>query len=213
MGYAVGRALASILFRLPKKQRLATTGDSLVALAATLIAYGATELAHGYGFLAVFITALVVRKAERSHEYSARLHDFAEQIERLMMMMMLILFGGAIATGLLGPLSWPAALAGMVFLFALRPLAGWISLAGVSCPPKEKAFIAFFGIRGLGSFYYLAYALNQDVGFERGDLLWATVGFIVLVSILVHGVTVTPILRRLDDGRGERRCTTIIRSD
>ena len=198
MGYAVGKVLGAILFRLPENRRLAATGDSLVALAATLISYSATELAHGYGFLAVFITALVIRQAERSHEYSSRLHDFAEQIERLLMMMMLVLFGGAIATGLLCPLTWPAAIVSLVFLFLVRPLTGWLSLAGLARPRKEKAFVSFFGIRGLGSFYYLAYALNHEESFQRADLLWATVGFIVLVSILVHGVTVTPIIQHLD---------------
>jgi NhaP-type Na+/H+ or K+/H+ antiporter len=57
--------------------------------------------------------------------------------------------------------------------------------------------ISFFGIRGIGSIYYLAYAMNRaDFGHE--ELLWATIGFVVLVSIVVHGVTVTPIMRRLD---------------
>ncbi len=92
--------------RIAIMSEVAATGDSLVALAATMISYSATELAHGYGFLAVFITALVIRQAERTHEFSSRLHDFAEQIERLLMMMMLVLFGGAIATGRLWDLAY-----------------------------------------------------------------------------------------------------------
>jgi NhaP-type Na+/H+ or K+/H+ antiporter len=57
--------------------------------------------------------------------------------------------------------------------------------------------IAFFGIRGLGSFYYVAYALGQTV-FEQPQILWVTVCFVVLSSIVMHGVLVTPIMRQLD---------------
>ena len=55
-----------------------------------------TELAHGYGFLAVFVAALALRATERHHDYHEKLHDFAEQIERLLMMVLLVLFGGAL---------------------------------------------------------------------------------------------------------------------
>ena len=57
--------------------------------------------------------------------------------------------------------------------------------------------IAFFGIRGLGSFYYLAFALGL-VEFERPETLWVTVCLVVLVSIVVHGIAVTPAMRLLD---------------
>ena len=60
-------------------------GDGLVSLAATLVAYASTELAHGYGFLAVFVAAVVIRQSEREHQYHAALNLFAEQCERLLM--------------------------------------------------------------------------------------------------------------------------------
>jgi hypothetical protein len=58
-----------------------------------------------------------------------------------------------------------------VILFVVRPLAGWIGLAGHAAPPSEKAVIAFFGIRGLGSFYYVAYALGQAEVRQGSDSL------------------------------------------
>ena len=64
-------------------------------------------------------------------------------------------------------------------------------------PAKEKAVIAFFGIRGLGSFYYLAYATGQ-AQFERTELLWVTICLVVLASIVLHGIAVTPTMRHLD---------------
>ncbi len=61
--------------------------------------------------------------------------------------------------------------------------------------------IAFFGIRGVGSIYYLAYGLNH-MPVESADRLWAIVGVVVLASILMHGLTVTPIMRWLDRRHG-----------
>jgi NhaP-type Na+/H+ or K+/H+ antiporter len=86
---------------------------------------------------------------------------------------------------------------GLLALVVVRPLSGWIGLAGASCPAAECAVISFYGIRGLGSVYYLSYALQKGA-FEAPDLLWSTLAFIVLVSILLHGATVTPVMRYLD---------------
>ena len=61
--------------------------------------------------------------------------------------------------------------------------------------------IAFFDIRFLDTVYYLAYAFGH-AQFEAPDLLWATVGLTVLVSIVMHGITVTPVLRFLDRRSG-----------
>ena len=108
----------------------------------------------------MFVAALTLRHWERSHHYRGRLHEFAEQIERLFMMILLALFGGAIAGGLLGPLTWPAALVRLASLLLVRPFAGLAGLAGSGQRLTERAAISFFGIRGIGSFYYLAYAYN-----------------------------------------------------
>ena len=135
---------------MPNRARLSRTGDGFVALGVTFLAYGVTELLHGYGFLAVFVAALALRAAERHHRYHDRLHDFAEQTERLLMMVLLVLFGGALAGGLLDPLDWWGVLAALVFLFVVRPLAGWVALLGAPAPREERAAVAFFGIRGLG---------------------------------------------------------------
>ncbi len=200
MGWLVGKALGVLTFRLPNRAKLARSGDGFVSLGITLIAYGLSELVHGYSFLAVFIAAVALRHEERSHHYHERLHDFIEQMERLLMMALLVLFGGALARGLLEPLTWTAVLGALLVLFAVRPVAGFIGMMGTPMPRHEQAVIGFFGIRGLGSFYYLAYALNQ-APFAQPDVLWAVVGFIVLVSIVVHGTTVTPVMRWVDTSR------------
>ena len=201
MGYVIGRALGWLTFHLPNRAKLSRTGAGFVALGITCIAYGLTEMVRGYGFLAVFVAALALRATKPEHDYHNKLHDFAEELERLLMMVLLVLLGGAMTGGdLFSALTWQAAVFGLLALFVVRPLAGWIGLIGTDPPPDEKAAISFFGIRGLGSIYYLAYALHH-AKFEDANLLWSTAGFIILVSIVLHGITVTPAMRHLDHRR------------
>ena len=75
-------------------------------------------------------------------------------------------------------------------------MAGIIGLAGTGRRRGEKWVIAFFGIRGLGSFYYIAYALGHAA--FQSEILWTVVCFVVLVSIVMHGIMVKPIMRALD---------------
>lgn len=199
VGWAVGKVLGWATFKAPHA-RISGTGDGLVALGATLVAYGVAEAAHGYGFLAVFVAALALRATERDHQFHEAMHDFAEQVERLLMMLVLVLLGGAVAGGLLDSLTWKEAAFGLALVFVVRPLAGWIGLIGAPHSMRERAVVAFFGIRGIGSFYYLAYGLNHG-DFHGWDRLWAITGFVVLCSILVHGVTATPLMTRIDAWR------------
>jgi sodium/hydrogen antiporter len=202
VGWLVGKLMGYLTFRLPKQAQLSRTGDGFVALGITCLGYGLTELANGYGFVGVFVAALTLRSVECAHSYHENLHAFAEQIERLLMMVLLVFFGAAIAEGsVFKGLNWNVVAVAALILFVVRPLSAWISLMGSPEPPKEKAVIAFFGIRGLGSFYYLAYATGQ-AQFERPEDLWVTVFLVVLASIVLHGIKVTPTMRHLDRYRG-----------
>ena len=112
------------------------------------------------------------------------------------MMLLLLLFGGMLAAGLLDRVGWEEVAFAAIALLVIRPLAGWVSLIGVKRPKLELAIIAFFGIRGLGSVYYLSYGFNH-AAFEYEYSLWGTLGLIIAASILMHGVLVTPALNRL----------------
>lgn len=203
VGWLVGRLMGYLAFQLPKRAQLARTGDGFVALGITCLGYGLTELANGYGFVGVFVAALTLRSVERAHSYHESLHTFSEQIERLLMMVFLVFFGAAIAEGsVFSALNWSVVAIAALTLFVVRPVSAWISLIGCAEPRLEKAVIAFFGIRGLGSIYYLAYATGQ-AKFERPEDLWVTVFLVVLASIVVHGILVTPIMRHLDQYRGK----------
>ncbi|MDO3706009.1 cation:proton antiporter [Micromonospora sp. C28SCA-DRY-2] len=201
-GWLVGWLLGKLFFRAPSHFRLARHAEGFLALAATFLAYGLVELAGGYGFLAVFVAARAIRAAERTHEFHSVLHDFAEQVERLLTVLLLLLFGGAVVGGLLAPLTWPAAAVGLALVFLVRPLVGWLSLRGAPGRPAEHWVIALFGIRGVGSLFYLAYATTA-ADFPQADLVWATTGLVVIVSVVVHGVAATPVMRLLDRA-GER---------
>jgi NhaP-type Na+/H+ or K+/H+ antiporter len=201
-GLLIGWLLGTLFFRAPSELRLARHAEGFLALAATFLAYGLVEVVGGYGFLAVFVAARAIRAAERTHEFHAVLHDFAEQIERLLAVLLLLLFGGAVIGGLLAPLTWSAAAVGLALVFVLRPLIGWLSLRGAPGRPAEHWVISLFGIRGVGSFYYLAYATTK-ADFPQAELIWATVGLVVIVSVVVHGVAATPVMQLLDRA-GER---------
>ncbi|MCJ2089771.1 cation:proton antiporter [Methylobacterium sp. E-005] len=202
LGALVGRALGWLTFHLPNVSKLSRTGDGFVALGVTCLAYGIVQAVDGYGFVGIFAAALALRASNHGHHYHRKMHDYAEELERLLMMVLLVGFGFALAGGgLLTGLTWPAAVFVALALLVVRPLCGWVGLTGSGLPGDERAVIAFFGIRGLGTVYYLAYALGH-APFEAPDLLWSTVGLAVLVSIVLHGVTVTPVLRFLDRRSG-----------
>lgn len=196
-GWLIGRLFGWLTFRVPADTQLSKTGDGLIAISATFVSYGVTELANAYGFLAVFVTALTLRRSHRDHEFNRQMHDLTEQVERLAMMVVLLLFGGALVSGLLWPLQWVDVAAAVAILLIVRPVGGIVALLGFKATKPEKRTIAFFGIRGVGSFYYLAYGLNH-LKIAEAERLWAIVGLVALLSILLHGLTVTPAMRMLD---------------
>ncbi len=201
LGWLIGYAFGWLTFHIPAGSKLAKSGDGFIALAATFVSYGVTEMVHSYGFLAVFVTAMAFRHSHRDHDFHHQMHDFIEQVERVSMMVVLLLFGGALVSGLLVPLQAIDVAAALVIVLVIRPLAGMLGLSGASIPFRDKAMLAFFGIRGIGSFYYLAYGLNH-APFAGGERLWAIIGLIVVFSVVLHGMTVTPLMRRFDRARG-----------
>ncbi|GAA4398155.1 cation:proton antiporter [Nibrella viscosa] len=196
-GYLSGRLLGYLIFGLPKTVRIEPESYGFVVIAITFCAYGITELLEGYGFLAVFVAAVAVRNTERTHEYHQIMHSFADQVERLLTVVVLILFGGSIALGLLQALTWEGVAVGLLLLLIIRPLTGWLTLMGTETTRRERWVIAGFGIRGVGSFFYLAFGIEK-AGFAEAETLWAITGFCVLVSIFLHGILATPVMSWLD---------------
>lgn len=199
-GWVVGKVFGWVTFKMPG-DTLAKTGDGLVAIAATFVSYGVSEILQCYGFFAVFVSALTLRNSHRDHDFQRDMHDITEQIERIAMMLLLLAFGGAITVGLLKEVGWSEVASALLILFVVRPVAGLLGLLGARPSNGEKLTIAFFGIRGVGSFYYLAYGINHG-HFPDGERLWAILALVVFFSILMHGLTVTPVMRWLDRRHG-----------
>lgn len=174
---------------------------SLMALAITLVSYGVAELAHAYGFIAVFVTAYAIRNVERQNHVHDHLHEGAEQLERFGMSVVLVLVGAAVAGGVWESFTWPTVVVALSLVLLVRPLTGWIGLAGSArTGPMERAAIAFYGIRGLGTLYYVAYGLNR-VQLPEAGTLWAVTLLTILCSLTIHGLTARPALRILEVGR------------
>jgi sodium/hydrogen antiporter len=202
LGWGCGWLLGQMAFRSRATHlRVADYGNPLFALAATFAVYGLTELVGGYGFLAVFAAALAMRSVERKHDYHRDMHWFVHQVETILTLVLLLMLGAALTAGLLERLSWQGALLGVALVFVIRPLTAWLSLLGSpGLRRSERWAIAGFGVRGIGSIYYLAYALSSDY-IAEGLELWSVVAFTIVLSVVVHGVAATPVMRRLDRQR------------
>jgi NhaP-type Na+/H+ or K+/H+ antiporter len=193
----MGKLLAYLVFYLPEKKNFIVIRDGFVGVSATLLVYGITELAHAYGFVAVFVTAIVLRNHELHHKLHRKVHEFTDQVERILIAIVLILFGGSLISGILNDLTWPMTIFGLVFVLIIRPLSGLIGLTGTRLHIKEKFAISFFGIRGIGSFFYLAFALSET-RFNYASELWSLVSFIILLSLGVHGLTATSVMKMME---------------
>lgn len=186
-GVAMGWLFAKLLFDWPRDNALAKTEAGVIALAGALATYGLAELAEGYGFVAVFAAGMVLRRSETKHEFHVKLHDFVKSIEHALTAIILIALGAAIPA-LLPSLHWAGVAIGLGLIFVVRPLSGWVSLAGVMKGRRERIVVAFYGVRGVGSIYYLGYA-GSHMDLVNEAQLWATVAFTVLASTIIHGFT------------------------
>lgn len=203
LGWLLGRAA----FRSNVAElRVAERGKPLLAVAALLLAYGVGQVAQGYGFLSVFVAALTLRATERGHEYHQQMHAVIERLEQLLTLMVLLLLGVSFTNGLLAELTPAGVAIGVALVFLIRPALASLALfvqrgrvqeGDRALTGRERLAIGFFGVRGIGSIYYLAYAAGE-ASFAQLPQLWATVGFTIALSVVVHGVSATPIMRRLD---------------
>jgi len=203
MGWLGGKALAFILFRLPSDAALAETGSGVVALAGILLCYGSTELVEGYGFIAVAILGLTLRRIEADHHFHRRLHDFSESIEHALTAVLLVALGTVLPL-LFRDLSWGQVVAALALLLVIRPLAGWVSLAGSGFHPRDRMIVAVYGVRGIGSIYYLCYA-GSHMEFVNEDALWSLVALVILISTILHGFSVGWAMEQSSETRERRK--------
>jgi sodium/hydrogen antiporter len=211
VGWLVGWLLGRVVLRLIEPGGpfgLLAEGQnpapSLLVLAITLISYAVTEMVLGYGFIAVFVTAYVVRDSERTSQVHDHLHEGAEQLERLALGVVLVLFGAALSDGLMATITVPMVVVALTLVLVVRPVTGWVALLGERrLSLGERAVVSVFGIRGLGSIYYLAYGLNHATFFD-GQRVWSLAAATIVVSLLVHGIGARPAMHWLDRAEPDR---------
>jgi sodium/hydrogen antiporter len=227
VGTLCGAGIGKLVLYLRRVHREAVGLDEFLALGLIALSYGFALLVHGYGFLAVFGAGLSLRRIEREHSDIAPLADvaeagrstdeqatdpgtapaymaravlsFNEQLERLGELAVVLVVGAMLAEiERLGP----GVVVAVGLFVVIRPLATTLTLVGMPLSRAQRAFIAWFGVRGVGSVYYLAYALSHGVSTTSGQMLADITLVVVAASIVVHGVSVTPLMRLYSRSRG-----------
>ncbi|HKY82651.1 MAG TPA: cation:proton antiporter [Sphingobium sp.] len=196
-GAAIGWLLGKVIFVLPRGNVLADTSSGVVALAGVLLCYGLTELIEGYGFVAAFVCGMMLRRSEEEHSFHAKLHAFSEAIEHALTALLLLLLGGVIPL-LWADLGWADAAIALAVIFLVRPILGWFCLHGTELRGRARFVVAAFGVRGVGSIYYLAF-VSGHADLANEDRLWAIVTFAILCSTIVHGLTAGAAVERVTD--------------
>lgn len=204
VGWACGRLLGWVMFRAQHERvRLGEYSDGLVVLALAFLPFAVSELVGGLGFLAVFVAAVMVRARERSHDYHGVLHEFGEQLERLFVAIALVALGIVLGNGLLAGLRPGEVAVAAVAVLMVRPLLGGLALVGAPATRPAQAAMAFFGVRGIGTLFYLAFAFSHGE-FPDQEPVWRVAATAVALSVLLHGVSSGPVMGRLER-RGDQK--------
>ena len=221
-GWLLGSCLGRLVLYLRRTHREAVGLDDFLVLGLIAIAYGAALLIHTYGFLAVFAAGLALRGIEREssgEQPVAAVRDaaatgkaeeiatdpetapaylaqaalgFNEQLERIAEVGVVLLLGVMVLPRAL-PIEalWFAAL----LFTVIRPASVWLGLLGSTESRLRRRLIGWFGIRGIGSLYYLAFAITHGLPAPLADRLTTLTLTAVTISIVVHGISVTPLMK------------------
>ena len=199
VGAALGTALGRLVLWLRRQHQAAEGYENFLALGLIGLSYGLAVLAQGYGFLAVFAAGLALRHAQEAvprpstDDLSHAVMSFNEQLDRIGEMVGVVLLGLMLAS-----VPWvPAALWFVpLALLVVRPVAVQLGLAGSRTSHSQRRLIGWFGIRGIGSLYYLNYALSHGLPAAHAPGVVGLTVAVVVSSIVVHGVSVTPLMAR-----------------
>jgi sodium/hydrogen antiporter len=204
LGALGGYGIAAAALRLSERRLLDEKLDLYVAIPAALSVYGLAEVAGTYGLVAVFAAGVAFRRYEFGHDFNQHVHAGAEVVEKFGELVVILLLGSlATLSGLAAPgvSGWLLAAA---LLLVIRPGLVGALLVRSRFSLRERAFLGWFGVRGVAALYYISLVVAADVldGPEERTLFWTTTAC-VMASILLHGFTATAISDRLL-GRDER---------
>jgi NhaP-type Na+/H+ or K+/H+ antiporter len=219
LGWATTHAVAWLRTR--HAQALGLEG--FFALGLIELSFGAAQLAHTYGFLAVFAAGVAMRRVEhrasggasprealgtvdsedidataanpdKAHAYMTEsVMGFTIELERIAEVAVMAMVGNVLATWHTPLFSWQTALLVVTLFVVVRPVSVELSLLGSSATSAQRRLMSWFGIRGIGSFYYLTYALEQGAVSDVAPLVPLTLA-VVAASVVIHGVSATPLM-------------------
>lgn len=221
IGAVLGTLLGQMVLYLRREHKEGAGRDEFLALGLIGVSYGTALLAHTYGFLAVFAAGLALRTIERRHSGDSPPPEVRalaaiggakeiathpekapaymaeavlasnEKAERLLEVAMVLLVGALFQPEYLhwSHLGFAAAL-----FLVIRPLAVFAGLAGTRLRRHEQGLLAWFGIRGIGSIYYLMYAIGHGLDAAISQQLVALTLTVIGISVVVHGISVTPLM-------------------
>jgi NhaP-type Na+/H+ or K+/H+ antiporter len=196
IGAAIGLGLVFLNRKLPQRLRLPESREGLAVIGIMFFVYGCSELASANGLVAVFAAGLSIRQTTQALEYTKASYAFAEQLERLLLTVILLLFGGNILHTPLPSLLSMEFLFIVLALFTIRPLATFFAFWGAPESWRERTALGYFGIRGIGTLYYLFYTMSR--GSAEDTRLAPMITLAVLISIGVYGLTGVAGMRMLD---------------
>jgi NhaP-type Na+/H+ or K+/H+ antiporter len=226
LGAVFGTAVARLVVYLRSRHREALGLDEFLALGLIGISYGSAVAIGAYGFLAVFAAGLALRRVERAttgdeppeevadmavvgrhDEVATRpetapafmaqaLLTFNEQLERIGEVAVVLIVGATLTiVGMPPAVAW---LVPLLFL-VIRPVSVVVGLLGAPVSRPELLLTGWFGIRGIGSVYYLSYAVTHGLDPATARTIASLTLAVVAVSIVVHGISVTPLMRRYEE--------------
>jgi sodium/hydrogen antiporter len=195
MGIVVAKLVLWLNKRLQKARPVDDLMEDFIALATILITYSLTEIVNGYGFLAVFVAGVMMQRRCPDPEQPISQLQFVERTEKLLEVGTILLIGALLRVEPILRFAGSAGLVVGLLLLVIRPIGTWISTIGAPLHPATRSLFGWFGIRGVGSLYYLTYALGEGLQGEIGEqIAWIT--FVtIIVSVIVHGVSTTPLMK------------------
>lgn len=199
-GYAVGRSVHAL-----RQSGHALDAEEFLACGVIALVYGAALAIHAYGFLAVFAAGAAMSYCERAlradkiplpHQdgaHSSRLIHFSAQSEHLAEVAIVLIIGASLASV---DWHWATVAFALLVMVVARPVSVLATVPLHLIDRQQRRLVAWFGIRGVGSVYYLAYAINHGIDGSVAHTLTSAVMITIFASILAHGISATPLMSR-----------------
>ena len=233
LGYLLGTLVGRAIIYLRMRHREALRSDEFIALGLIALAYGTALLCHTYGFLAVFAAGLALRRIDESSSPAPAAHAktqdsrselspdeqaasgaeapanmmnavqrFNSQLESFVEVGIVLAVGVLLATvEFERDVLWFVP----VLFLLVRPLAVYAGLLGTQVSGSQRNLMSWFGIRGIGSLYYLLYAINHDIEPALAERLLSITLAVVVASIVVHGISVTPLMQHYEKRKAVKK--------